>query len=53
MAQLTAIVHNWQLEAGAYVPLAVQQQHAWWIVNGDGTFEHQQQQVFPNTDLQA
>jgi len=45
MAQLTAIVHNWQLEAGAYVPLAVQQQHAWWIVNGDGTFEQQQQQI--------
>ena len=53
MVQLTAIVHKWQLEAGAYVPLAVQQQHAWWIVNGDGTFEQQQQQVCRNTYLRA
>eukprot|EP01116_Phalansterium_solitarium_P001116 TRINITY_DN1089_c0_g1_i1.p1 TRINITY_DN1089_c0_g1~~TRINITY_DN1089_c0_g1_i1.p1 ORF type:complete len:794 (-),score=338.41 TRINITY_DN1089_c0_g1_i1:273-2654(-) len=49
-AQLVSVLHAFGIAAGADMPIAEQQQHAWYMVTGSGTLEEQIEQIHARLD---
>lgn len=50
LATLTSLAHGWGLQAGADVPIAEIQQHAWYMTDAQGTLAEQNAQIAAHVD---